>query len=55
MAQFQLGSTVVLVFEAPVTFEFQVSLMSRIQLGQVLGRIITPEGTERFCLEYYAI
>ena len=45
MAQFQLGSTVVLVFEAPAEFEFQIPVSSRIQMGQVLGRI--PEGTLR--------
>lgn len=34
---FQLGSSVVLVFEAPVSFQFTVSPGDRVQYGQPLG------------------
>jgi phosphatidylserine decarboxylase len=38
LAQFNLGSTVVLVFEAPAEFEFGVGAGDRVVMGQGLGR-----------------
>lgn len=38
VAQFKLGSTVVLVFEAPKDFTFTISPDQRIQMGQGIGR-----------------
>lgn len=37
MGGFRLGSTVVLCFEAPSEFEFQVKLGEKVKMGQVLG------------------
>jgi hypothetical protein len=39
MGQFNLGSTIVLVFEAPVNFEFNVEAGQKIHMGQLLGRL----------------
>lgn len=36
---FKLGSTVVLVFEAPSTFQFGIEAGQKIQLGNPIGRI----------------
>lgn len=40
MGGFKLGSTVVLVFEAPSSFTFTLNQDQKIQLGQSLGQII---------------
>jgi len=37
MGLFRLGSTVVLIFEAPADFEFCVEPNSRVKVGQQLG------------------
>eukprot|EP00455_Lapot_gusevi_P000105 TRINITY_DN10046_c0_g1_i1.p1 TRINITY_DN10046_c0_g1~~TRINITY_DN10046_c0_g1_i1.p1 ORF type:complete len:256 (+),score=67.18 TRINITY_DN10046_c0_g1_i1:57-824(+) len=37
LARFELGSTVVLVFEAPKNFQFQVPFGSKVRMGQELG------------------
>lgn len=39
MGGFQLGSTVVLVFEAPETFQFMVEPGSTVKMGQALGEV----------------
>ncbi|KAL7685938.1 hypothetical protein Plhal304r1_c029g0096461 [Plasmopara halstedii] len=39
MAQFKLGSTVVLVFEAPKSFQFTVKLGDRVTLGNCIGEV----------------
>jgi phosphatidylserine decarboxylase len=42
LGQFNLGSTVVLVFEAPESFRFCVEPHQKIELGQPLGSIAPP-------------
>jgi phosphatidylserine decarboxylase len=39
MGGFCLGSTIVLVFEAPVTFQFSVRAGERVRVGQGLGDV----------------
>lgn len=39
VGEFRMGSTVVLLFEAPKTFVFDVDAGQTIQMGQALGRI----------------
>ncbi|OQR83732.1 phosphatidylserine decarboxylase [Achlya hypogyna] len=51
VAEFKLGSTVVLVFEAPEDFEFSVQPGEKIRYGQPIGRFTkeaTPEGPSTF-------
>lgn len=40
MGGFYLGSTVVLVFEAPSNFEFKLTAGQRIKMGEALGDIV---------------
>ena len=39
MGGFKLGSTVVLVFEAPESFEFNFKPGQKVKLGESLGRV----------------
>jgi hypothetical protein len=43
MGQFNLGSTVVLVFEAPKNFRFDVEAGQKIKMGELLGSAATNE------------
>lgn len=47
MGGFCLGSTVVLVFEAPYNFDFFVSAGQKIKVGQKLGDVTSSEKTSR--------
>lgn len=38
--EFRLGSTVVLIFEAPKNFEFVVNCGQKIKFGEKIGRVI---------------
>ena len=46
MGGFYLGSTVVLVFEAPVNFQFKVSAGETVKMGQALGEITEEKAAE---------
>jgi len=39
LGTFNLGSTVVLIFEAPVGFEFRVNVGDKLRLGETLGKV----------------
>lgn len=40
MGGFRLGSTIVLVFEAPPTFSFAVEVGQRVKVGEKLGDLV---------------
>ena len=40
MGGFRLGSTIVLVFEAPPTFSFSVEVGQRVKVGEKLGELV---------------
>jgi len=40
--EFNFGSTVVLIFEAPSNFQFEVETNSLVKVGQALGRVVHP-------------
>ncbi|KAI8143031.1 phosphatidylserine decarboxylase-domain-containing protein [Fennellomyces sp. T-0311] len=46
MGGFYLGSTVVLVFEAPANFQFNVSAGETVKMGQALGEIVEEKPTQ---------
>lgn len=45
MAQFRLGSTVVLVFEAPSSFEFNIQPNDTVRMGKPLGKCKGPSSS----------
>jgi phosphatidylserine decarboxylase len=42
MAVFQMGSTVVLIFEAPPTYQFTLQPGQKVKLGQTIGKFSNP-------------
>ena len=47
MGGFLLGSTIVLVFEAPEDFEFEINVGQQIKVGEAIGRVKGQQGKTR--------
>lgn len=42
MGGFKLGSTIVLVFEAPPTFTFDIQVGKKVKVGETIGDVPSP-------------
>lgn len=45
IGEFRLGSTVVLIFEVPQTFQWDVSIGEKVRMGQPLGRVMNKHSS----------